>query len=58
MLILVSIAMRLGLASYYLAMAILSLLSPRHGRVLIDDAEEAVARRRAHAAAPSVGDKS
>lgn len=57
MLILISIAMRLGLFAYYLAMAILSLFSPQHGRMLIDDAEEAVHRRRERSGAIRVGDK-
>lgn len=57
MLILISIAMRLGLFAYYLAMAFLSLFSPQHGRMLIDDAEEAVRRRRERAGNIHVGDK-
>lgn len=57
MLILISIAMRLGLFAYYLAMAILSLFSPQHGRMLIDDAEQAVHRRRECAGTIRVGDR-
>lgn len=57
MLILISIAMRLGLFAYYMAMAILSLFAPQHGRMLIDDAEEAVRRRRERAGMIRVGDK-
>jgi hypothetical protein len=49
--------MRLGLFAYYLAMAILSLLAPQHGRMLIDDAEEAVRRRRERANVIHVGDR-
>ncbi len=57
MLILISIAMRVSLFAYYLAMAIVSLFSPQHGRMLIDDAEEAVHRRRKRAGTIRVGDK-
>lgn len=57
MLILISIAMRFSLFAYYLAMAVLSLFSPQHGRMLIDDAEEAVRRRREQAGTIRVGDK-
>lgn len=57
MLILLSIAMRLGLFLYYMAMAVLSLFSPQHGRMLIDDAEEAAHRRRERAGNIRVGDK-
>lgn len=42
-----TITLRLKLFMFYASMALLSVLSPRHGRQLIVDAEEAIARRRA-----------
>lgn len=46
MLIVKNIALRLALFGFYLSMGVLSLASPRHGRILVDDASEAIERRR------------
>lgn len=41
-----AITLRLKLFAFYTSLALLSLLSPRHGSQLIRDAEVGIARRR------------
>lgn len=50
-----SLCLRVVLALYYLAMAFVSVLSPRLGRILIDDAADGMNARLGRDA-PKVGD--